>query len=139
MNPKILYDLTQAQQRIMSTQLIYPKSPMFNIGGTVSINGEGNLELLAQAIRVVINCHDALNIRLIIKNGTPKQYFTENECGYVELIDFSLYKDGEAQFRNWIEQEAKTVFSLEDNALYKFTVFQINKNSRIMKFLAMFF
>lgn len=124
---QMLYPLTQPQKRIWYTQMIYPSSPMFNIGGSITVRGQIDVNLLKQAISAFVNSHDAFSIRLTTCGGEPMQYFHEERMDDIEpgieLIDFSGEKEPESYINSWINQKAREPFILEDNPLYCFAVF----------------
>lgn len=124
----IFYGLTEPQNRIWYTQMIYPESSMFNIGGTVEILGAIEVEVLKQAICAFINAHDAFQIRLLIQEEKPVQYFNKDYVleSSIDFIDFSSNDEPKQCFKNWVKSASKELFEMIDNPLYNFVVFKIN-------------
>jgi len=118
------YQLTRAQQRIWYAQQKFKNSPLFNIGGTVIIDGNIDLCILKSAIGLFISNNDSLHIRYQDDNGSPVQYFS-NEYANVEEKDFSHYDDPFKVFNHWVEKMFQIPFNLYDSDLFQFTVFTI--------------
>ena len=118
------YSLTKAQQRIWYTQQKFKDSPLFNIGGTVTIDGNININAMKSAIQLLISDNDSLRIRFKSNDGTPVQYISNN-YGEIGEIDFSLQKDPFKAFQKWIDEMVQLPFMLYENDLFQFTVFTI--------------
>lgn len=69
--------------------MIYSESSMYNIGGTVFIEGAAELQCLEKASCIFFNSHDAFKIRLLVQDNQPKQYFFQQKYHSVEQIDLS--------------------------------------------------
>ncbi|MFN1222344.1 condensation domain-containing protein, partial [Enterococcus faecium] len=63
------YSLTQPQQRIWYTELLYPHRNTSTIIGTVKIKGHVQVDALKQAINEVIARNDSFRIRIVSDNG----------------------------------------------------------------------
>ena len=122
------YPLSQPQQRIWLTQNIYPSSCMFNIGGTVMIEGSIDVALLKNAIRAFLKAHDAFSIRIIAQNQMPAQYF-DTDDPIVYYKDFSGNEDARQQYACWEKEQAFACFELLNSPLYNFTVFKLSDTS----------
>lgn len=125
-NEKILYHLTEPQKRIWYTQMIYPNSSMYNIGGTVFIEGTANLEALEKAICIFVNSHDAFKIRLLVQDNQPKQYFCREKYDSVEQIDLSDRVEPALHLKKICDRKARESFELEGSPLFEFIIFKLN-------------
>lgn len=123
-----LFPLSQPQKRIWLTQNVYPYSPLYNIGGTVAINGCIDMSLLQEAIKLFVSEHDAFHIRIIYKENTPMQFFCR-EKAVVNIMDFSEFgEDAEKQYKKWENKQARTSFKMINSPLFKFAVIKISDN-----------
>lgn len=122
------YNLTEPQKRIWVTQHLYPDSSMFNIGGDIRIKGRIELRQLEQSICQFICQNSSFQIRIIIKDGLPLQYFHEKKYLSIPFVDFSDCNDPEHHFSLWAEKEIRTVFELYDSPLYQFYIYKIGEN-----------
>lgn len=122
-----LYRLTESQKRIWYTQLIYEDLSMYNIGGTVTINGKVNLEYLRCAIEEVISQNDAFSIRLVMMQNEVYQYFVPYSRRHnIEFKDFSYIPN---EFDNWVKQVIKKEFEPTNNQLYYCCLFKLDENT----------
>lgn len=48
---------------------------MFNIGGTATIHGEIDIDILCHAFTIFADEHDSLRMRYTVHGGQPFQYF----------------------------------------------------------------
>ena len=91
-----LFSLTQPQQRIWYSELLYPNTGVSAISLTVKMKGNISLGALQQALNMIIFRHDAFRIKLTAQNGYPQQYVEEYSEKSFECFNFSGV-DGEAQ------------------------------------------
>ncbi|CAK7015867.1 amino acid adenylation domain-containing protein [Tissierella sp.] len=123
-----LFNLTEAQKRIWYTQMINPELSMFVIGGTVTIYGNVDIDLLRSTIKKIISVHDAFQIRLIIKQEVPLQFFAQPDLSEIEFLDFSHREDPEGAFKDWVKQKSSLTFALENTKLYEFVSYKIKES-----------
>ncbi|MDR0268848.1 amino acid adenylation domain-containing protein [Paenibacillus sp.] len=123
---KILYHLTEPQKRIWYTQMIYPDSSMYNIGGAAFIEGAADLEVLEKAICIFVNSHDAFKIRLLVQEDQPKQYFCQQQYDSVEAIDLSNKVEPALYLKKICDRKARESFELEDSPLFEFFIFKLS-------------
>ncbi|GGD98641.1 non-ribosomal peptide synthetase [Paenibacillus nasutitermitis] len=119
------YPLTHPQKRIWYMEKINPGQPMHNIGGTVRIQGETDLHLLEEAIRLFVRANEGIRLRLAESEREVRQYIGEDEDFPVEMFDFGDFPDGEERFADWVRREAAAPMPLCDNRLYRFALFKL--------------
>ena len=124
---KVYYDLTEPQKRIWHTQMVYPQSSMFHIGGTVIFNCSMDMQILKSAISRVIENHDAFRIRILEVDGRYVQYFAEGKTAEVNMMDFSTTDNPEYRMNQWKNQIAKEPFVFADSPLYFFSLFKLDE------------
>jgi amino acid adenylation domain-containing protein/non-ribosomal peptide synthase protein (TIGR01720 family) len=118
------YTLSEAQKRIWYTQIIHNNSPLFNIGGTVKIYGEENIQVLKQAFIDVLNQNPVLRLEFIEVERNVRQYI--NDAVHApDYIDFCATTDPTGAFLKWCAKQARTPFAMCENALYYFAVFRL--------------
>ncbi|WNV78293.1 amino acid adenylation domain-containing protein [Bacillus atrophaeus] len=120
-----LYPLTDAQQRIWNTEILYPRTALCHLSGIIKIKGQINIGLLEKSINIVIQQNDALRIKLTQDNNEIKQYIEEYKYRKLKFIDFNDSKD---QFQSFsqLKEYNITPMKLLDSELYKFVIFKIN-------------
>ncbi|WP_338552864.1 amino acid adenylation domain-containing protein [Paenibacillus sp. KS-LC4] len=84
-----LFPLTQPQERIWYTELLYPNRTTSTIVAIVKITGRIHVTALKQAINKVIEQSDSFRIRLKTENGVPYQYVRDYEEKDFECMDLS--------------------------------------------------
>lgn len=119
-----LYTLTNAQKSIWVADNLYPYTSQANLAATATIHEYVDIKLMNKAINLVIKQNDALRIRIVNSDGTPRQYFASFESRDVETLDFS-YQSGEEDFKQWVEEKAEEPFALIDSELFYFAIIKL--------------
>lgn len=120
------YPLSEAQKRIWYTQLIHPKSAMFNIGGTVYINGNISVVRLRKAIKEFLKRNEVFKFRFALdKNDEVYQYMVDDEYK-ISILDFSHKKKVKEEYSLWENARAQEVMSLIDNPLIEITIIKFS-------------
>jgi len=122
-----LYPLTHPQKRIWYIEKIYPGTSVNNIGGTVRAKGKIDYKALERAIKQFIQVNEGVRIRLKEAEGEALQYIGEFDKSGVDFVDFSSSPDPEEAFSNWVVEQSKIPFILEDSPLFYFAIFKINE------------
>ncbi|WP_197235491.1 non-ribosomal peptide synthetase, partial [Brevibacillus laterosporus] len=120
-----LFPLTQPQQRIWYSELLYPNTGVSTISLTIKMKGNINLSALQQALNMIICRHDVFRIKITAQNGYPQQYLEEYSDKTFECFDFSGV-DREAQALKWLDQHSRTPFELLHSDLYQFVICKIS-------------
>nr|WP_276540155.1 non-ribosomal peptide synthetase [Paenibacillus dendritiformis] len=119
-----MFPLTHAQQRIWYTELLYPNTTTCMLSGTITIRGNINLELLEQAIQLVIQQNEAFRIKIMQKNSEPMQYVDPYVHKAIEFLDFSEYD--ESHVEEWLNLHNRKPIKLLHSDLYQFVILKIN-------------
>jgi len=108
--------LASNQRDIWHDQHAHPKSPLYNIGGTLIISGKVNYKCLNKAIQHLINENDAF--RITINNRLPtKQRLLKQIHFDLEFIDFSNDTKPEDKALQWLNHCFQQPFSFHKNNL----------------------
>ena len=127
MFPDKIYPLTNAQERIWFTQIVYPNSSMFNIGGTVRIHGQVDVNTLRLAFAQFVFEHDSLRLQYTTVNEKPFQYIssvTSADQLDIPFVDFENYQDKEKELDQWVRTQTSQLLLLRDMPLYRFIIFR---------------
>ena len=122
------YPLTENQRGIWMAQVRSPNSSHFNIGFRAHIKGDFSVELLVNAIQVVIADNDAL--RLVIDGGdrnVPRQRLLDDVDVHVEEIDISGVHHDEASLAKLVHEIATRPFSFDGSPLFRNVVFRLGR------------
>lgn len=124
---EVYYDLTEPQKRVWYTQMVYPQSSMFHIGGTVVFDCAIDLKILKAAITRAVKNHDSFQIRILEIDGRYVQYFSEDKKVKVGFREFSAEDNPEDSMQRWKNQIVSELFVYEDSPLYFFSLFKIDE------------
>lgn len=120
------YKLSNAQKRIWYAQKKYKESSLFNIGGTVQINGKPDIHILKKVIMQVIERNEGLHFEFYEEKNEVYSYI-HHEHLYIEYKDFSLLDNKKAVFDQWCREEAGTCFAMIKSPLYKFVIYKLSE------------
>lgn len=123
------YNLTHPQKRIWYVNKVNISSPLYNIGGCLSINGHIDTEIMKRTINIVLKKNDSLRMRIIEENGKPCQYIYKYEHEYIDFFDFSSYDNPKEKLKKWTDDIFKRNIKLENNKLYYFAIYKIKDDS----------
>ncbi|MCG7410875.1 non-ribosomal peptide synthase/polyketide synthase, partial [Paenibacillus sp. ACRRX] len=123
-NPNRLFPLTQAQRRIWYMEMMHPNTSASTVAGTLYIRGKVDLEVLKQAVYLVIKQHDAFRIQIKSEDNQPMQWFRPEEevIPEIEYLEWDNFVEAEA----WLEQFNLVPTSIFDDKLYHTVIFNIN-------------
>ncbi|HZK56304.1 MAG TPA: amino acid adenylation domain-containing protein [Desulfosporosinus sp.] len=128
-----LYPLTNAQKSIWVADNLYPGTSQANSSATAVIREDINFNLMNEAVNTVIKNNDALRIRLINHNGTPRQYFADFVYKKFDILDFS-YENGEKDCQQWVKEMTAIPFALIDTNLFYFAMIKLGEQKSICFF-----
>ncbi|MWC30497.1 condensation domain-containing protein, partial [Paenibacillus sp. MMS18-CY102] len=124
-NKMELFPLTQAQHRIWYTDLLYPNTTTCTLSGAVIIRGNVDVDLLQQAIQLLIQQNDAFRIKITEENGVPVQYIEPYVHKEIEFMDFSTCND-DSQAEKWLKLHNSKPIKLLLSELYQFVILKFN-------------
>ncbi len=121
-NHVALYPLTQPQQRVWYTELLYPNRTIMTISAIVKITGRIDVSVLKQAINKVIEQNDSFRIQLTTESGVPYQYVRDYEEKDVECLDLS-----KEQAEQRMLELRSIPLELLDAELYRFVIMRVGE------------
>jgi len=89
MTEPVFYPLTFPQQSIWDIERFYGNISYTNIATTVVIREKINMDLLEEAINIILLQHEALRLRLVENEGEPRQYISQFSKNQFDRLDFS--------------------------------------------------
>ncbi|UUZ91995.1 condensation domain-containing protein [Paenibacillus sp. P25] len=123
------YPVTQPQQRIWYTELLYPNRNTSTIIAIVKIKGRIDVNVLKQAINKVIEQNDSLRIRVTTENGVPYQYVRDHEDQDIECLELN-----EAQAEQWMLENRPMAIELLNSELHRFVILRISDEETWLHF-----
>ena len=119
-----LYELTNPQKSIWSTEQFYQGTAINNICGSAIINDIVDYDILKKSIIKVINSNDIFKIKFLIKNNTLKQYISNDVNTIIKTLNVKNYEELE----NHRKEIASKPFDFFDSYLYNFYIFKMPQN-----------
>ncbi|QKV94598.1 amino acid adenylation domain-containing protein [Streptomyces sp. NA02950] len=109
--------LTACQRDIWTASAQMPNSPKFNIGASVQLSGDVDLNVLKDCCSRAVQRNDALHLRFAERDGTPCQW-AELEPPVIEVLDFRESADPRAACLSWMQRSARRPFPLTGGRLF---------------------
>lgn len=120
------FRLSEAQRRIWFTQMMYPGSTMFNIGGYGCIKGKIDVDLLKKSLYLFIDLHDIIKTRIFIQENEPYQYIDNQAFTNIDYYDFACENNPKENFSKWVNSEISKPIMINNTQLYTFSIYKIS-------------
>ena len=126
MTPKIqpwALPLTQNQTAIWLDELLFEKSPMYNIGAYYEIRGPLEVALFGAALRRLVLEHDVFGLSIeYLEDGQACQHFTPQSDYRLPVLDFSNQEDASSRCVQWMNAHFQEAFDIMQGPLFSFTL-----------------
>ncbi|NQZ11306.1 MAG: amino acid adenylation domain-containing protein, partial [Algicola sp.] len=128
-NPKAAYKApcSTMQKGLWLTEQLQLKSSIYNMSGAFDIIGHLRVPQLALAFEQLIAEHDVLRTRFIEENGEPWQCIDAQIDFTVNVVEIDM-----TELDKSVEEEAKTVFNLEQPGQLRATVFRVAPQHHVL-------
>lgn len=124
-----LITLTSQQQDIYHESLLYPATPVHNIGAKIAIRGPLHIQSLRKAYVALIDQHDSFR-GSIITTGKVHQFGIADEWhAPLGWLDFSSHPDPDAAATQYMQQEFVKPFNLNEcKVLHRFCLIKVEND-----------
>jgi hypothetical protein len=119
---KDMYNLTNPQKNIWNIEQFYKGTSINNVCGSAIIYDKLNLEILKQAIDIVIKNNSIFHIQFTFEEGILKQYISTEMAPAPTIINV----DTTLQMEEFIAKKLMNSFKITDSFLFQFYIFNIN-------------
>ncbi len=126
-----IYPLTLPQQSFYYDYLLYRNESKYNMGGSLLLNGDLDLDLFEKSINYVTTKFDAQRLRFVTKDGQLYQKFVQETQGNFEYIDFRACEDPLQAALQFLENENHKPFPFENKNLFMDKVLQTDEKQYI--------
>lgn len=117
---KKLYNLTNPQKLIWSTEQFYPNTSINNISGTVILHETLNVDALKKAIYLFVQKNDAMRIQITTDHLlNVKQYVVPFTPFPIEIVSFK----NEDALKKHASVFVRQPFTILDSSLFSFQIF----------------
>lgn len=121
-----------AQRRIWVNQMLDRQSTVYNILLALSLDGRLNVEALTQAVRAVVDRHEALRTSFTIVKGTPHQRVAAAVPVVVREVDLTASGPGAEPLADAITRAQRTPFPLERAPLFDFSLLRLSEQRHVL-------
>lgn len=124
----IKYDLTSAQKNIYELQSFYKGTSISVLCGAVIFEEKLEKEILLQAVRLLIQKHEALRLRFCTDKGKAMQYVDSAYCDEIDFVEFH----SPDEMRKFCNKQAHIPFEMNGSQMFRIMVFELPESSGIM-------
>lgn len=117
---KASFELTNAQKSIWLISQMYPKEPIENICGSITIPEKVNFIALQKAANRFVQQNDGLRLRFKEENGVVKQYVHEYVPFKIELVKVHSKEDVTYMEKQFVSK----TFDIMNQFLFEFEMFE---------------
>ena len=117
-----LVALTEPQLPIWVDQSLYPAKPIYNVGQTLTLRADIDVDRFGLALQTVVAEHDALRLRFIECEDGCRQFAASDVSVELEFRDFSKETNPEAAATAWIDDLFWKPLGLNDFPLFRFAL-----------------
>lgn len=121
----LYYPLTIPQESIWDIEKFYRDSSYANIAMTVIIHERVDLDLLEEAINIILQQHEGLRLRIEEHEAKPRQYVSNFSKQGLERLDFSS-PGSSKNFAKWQENQTGIPLNKINSNLYSFVLIQLS-------------
>ncbi len=127
-----LYPLTLPQQTFYYDYLLHQNDSKYNMGGSLMLKGDLDVELFEKACNFVVQKFDSLRIRFVTKDGQLFQQFLPEYRCHVDYLDFRNKENPLDEAIQFLILENARPFPFEEVTLFMEMVLQIADKQYIL-------
>ncbi|MDX9871456.1 MAG: amino acid adenylation domain-containing protein [Clostridia bacterium] len=118
------FPLTHSQKGVWSSERFYPDTGLGNIAATLRIFTDVDFVRLEKAINRFIQENDAVRLRIVEKDGEPRQYVSKYKYRSFEVYDFT--KDINELYK-WDEKQTLIPMEIIDSDLFYIALVKVGE------------
>lgn len=128
--------LSFAQQRLWFLDQLVPNNHLYNIPGSVRLEGKLDLKVLEKVINEVFRRHEALRTRIEVEEGLPVQVIDEWEPRKLEVEDLTKLprKEKEEKADRVVRENVETGFDLSQGPLLRVKALKLEEEEHVIVF-----
>lgn len=126
--------LSFAQQRLWFLDQLVPNNPLYNMPGSVRLEGKLDLKVLENVINEVFRRHEALRTRIELEKGLPVQVIDEWEPRRLELEDLTSLsrEEKEEEVSRIVKEDVETGFDLSRGPLLRVKAIKLEEEEHVI-------
>jgi amino acid adenylation domain-containing protein len=129
--------LTSAQERVWFLEQLHPDQPMHNETEAVLLEGELDLDALADALNRVSKRHEVMRSGIQLHQGTPMQVVHDSVTIKLDVIDLAYLpqEQREAEARQMSTYKARCRFDMAVPPLFRAIVYRMGGNRHVLQII----
>ncbi|MFP2934097.1 condensation domain-containing protein, partial [Pyxidicoccus sp. 3LG] len=126
--------LSFAQQRLWFLDQLQPGSASYNIPWALKLNGKLEANALRDALRALVQRHEALRTTFAVRDGEPTQHIHGEPRLELPVLDLSGLDDSsrDAEARRLAHEEAQRPFDLAQGPLVRTTLVRLAPEQHLL-------
>ncbi|MFP2934076.1 condensation domain-containing protein, partial [Pyxidicoccus sp. 3LG] len=126
--------LSFAQQRLWFIDQLQPGSASYNIPWALKLNGTLAADALRDALRALVQRHEALRTTFVVRDGEPTQHIHAEPRLELPVLDLSGLDDSsrDAEARRLAHEEAQRPFDLAQGPLVRTTLVRLAPEQHLL-------
>lgn len=128
--------LSPAQERLWIINQIENNNPSYNISFSYFFEGTLDRKIFQESLEELFERHKILKSYIRTMNGSPSVVINPGFKIYISEMDFSGFSgiDQDNKVQEFIKNESRTKFSVEDSSLYRITLINLGKERILFNF-----
>ena len=126
--------LSFAQQRLWFIDKLNPGGAVYNIPGSVILEGALDLDALERSVNEIVRRHEVLRTRIEVEGVEPSQLIDDWEPRRLEVIDLTSIppEEREAEVGRRAREEAETGFDLSRGPLLRLKALKLEEEKHVL-------
>jgi len=123
------FELSYQQKSIWFLQQMYPQSPLYNNPSAVLLNGNLDIDKLANTFNKLVERHQILNVGFKVEEGITYQYFRKTINFGFEVLDYITdgHVDSAERLKQYINTITKRPFDLLKDPVLRVYIIKLNE------------
>jgi len=124
--------LSFSQERLWFLNQLKPDSSSHNIPLALSIQGLLNVPALEQSLNEILRRHETLRTTFTAVDGQPVQVINPIFDFRLPILDFTTIENSKAKVKNFLLEEVKRPFDLNQEPLLRATLLQLGEEEHVL-------
>ena len=128
--------LSFGQRRLWLLQQLQPDSSFYNLGITLSLRGQLNLQALRHSLEEIIRRHEALRTAFPMRDGQPRQHISPDLPTNLRVIDLTGSHADSQQIEQsalaLAQEEARQPFDLSTGPLWRSLLLRLDDDQHLL-------
>ncbi len=119
--------LSATQRGLWLLSQLNPDSPFYNIDFALELRGQVDGESLRAALEDVVQRHDILRARFVMKDGAPARIVDNGHSSQLDIVDLDAIADQPDQVRQRLAADLAQPFRLSEEPLLRLRLYRLGE------------